>query len=168
MPYQWTPGTDTETPRWHLLLWPHRSLPRKGFVTFIAVTAGMSALPLLAVLGSPALWGLLPFLGGTLWLTWYFIQRSYADGALTEELSIWPDRITLTRRNPRGPDQNWQANPHWVRVALHPTGGRVENYITLTGGGREVELGAFLAPEERLELYRSLSDKLRQLDVNAP
>ena len=50
----------------------------------------------------------------------------------------------------------WQANPHWVRVTLHKTGGPVPNYLTLRGNGREVEIGAFLAEEERLTLQHEL------------
>ena len=35
------------------------------------------------------------------------------------------------------------------------------NYVTLTGGGREVEIGAFLTEEERIALYDDLKEKLR-------
>lgn len=169
MPYQWTTMPDDKAaPRWRLSLWPHRSLPPQGFVWFIGLTAAMLALPLLSVLGTPVLWGLLPFLGGALALVWTCLRRSYADGALSENLSIWSDRIELIRHNPRGPEQRWKANPHWVRVELHKTGGPVENYVTLTGGEREVELGRFLSADERVELYRGLADRLRRLDVSAP
>lgn len=168
MPYQWTSKPDdTQAPRWRLSAWPHRSLPPRGFVWFIGLTAAMLSLPLLSVLGTPVLWVLLPFLVGALALVWVFLQRSYADGSLSEDLSIWTDRMELVRHNPRGPEQFWQANPHWVRVELHEKGGPVENYVTLSGAGREVELGRFLSADERVALYRDLSDRLRQLDINA-
>jgi uncharacterized membrane protein len=38
----------------------------------------------------------------------------------------------------------------------------VPNYLTLTGNGREVEIGAFLSEEERPVLYAELSDFLAQ------
>ena len=168
MPYRWTQQPTTPgTPNWHLCLWPHRSLAPKGFVVFIGITAALFALPLIAVLGSPVLWGLLPFLVGTVWLTWYFLQRSYTDGTLREDLALWPDRIQLTRTDPRKPQQCWQANPYWVRADIHERGGPVDNYVTLSGSGRTVELGAFLSPKERISLYRDLSDRLRRLDINA-
>ena len=69
--------------------------------------------------------------------------------------------MALRRQNPRGADQTWEANPHWVRVAIAEKGGPVPNYLTLSGAGRTVELGAFLAPEERAELYEELADMLR-------
>ena len=49
----------------------------------------------------------------------------------------------------------WQANPHWVRVKIQPEG-RPQNYLTLKGGGREIELGAFLSPEERADLAEQI------------
>ena len=38
----------------------------------------------------------------------------------------------------------------------HPMVGKVEDYLTLQGGPREVEIGAFLTPPER----RALEDRL--------
>jgi uncharacterized membrane protein len=34
--------------------------------------------------------------------------------------------------------------------------GPVENYLTLRGAGREVEIGRFLTPEERVSLHEEL------------
>lgn len=162
MPYRWTEGNRDDTTL-RVTLWPHRSLPTRGFVAVIAGAAAVLALPLLPALGTPVLWGLLPFLLGTLALLWLAIRRNDADASLREELSLAPDRIELVRHNPRGPEQRWQANPYWVRLRLRPEGGPVPNYITLKGDGREVELGAFLSPEERAELHRRLAEALARL-----
>ena len=174
MPYAWT-MTDAEAPGepgasrvarpgWELRLWPHRSLPAGGFVAFIAATAAMLALPLLAVLGSPVLWGLLPFLILALGGVWLGITRSNRDGRLCEVLRLLPDRIALSRHDPgRAEPRRWEANPHWVRATIHATGGPVPDYLTLSGGGREVELGAFLAPEERVRLHEEICARLAAL-----
>ncbi|WP_425092541.1 DUF2244 domain-containing protein [Tropicimonas sp. S265A] len=146
-----------------LRLWPHRSLTAKGFVWFIGITAAALSLPLIAVLGSVVLWGLLPFMLIALGGVWYGIQRNQRDLALNEVLELSPDRISLTRFNPRTSDQHWEANPYWVEVQLHPSRGPVENYLTLRGSDREVELGAFLSPDERMALYADLQDRLSAL-----
>lgn len=140
--------------------WPFRSLPRRGMVWFLASTAAMITLPLIVVVGSPILWGLLPFFAIAIAGIWLALNRSYRDGEILEELRLWPDKITLARHNPKGPAQTWEANPHWVSVHMHPKDGPVENYLTLKGGGREVELGAFLSPEERAELHDAVQDRL--------
>ena len=38
--------------------WPYRSLTNRGFVTFIAITATMLLVPLLALLGTELLWAI--------------------------------------------------------------------------------------------------------------
>lgn len=160
MPYQWSPLDKDER---SLRLWPHRSLPPRGFAWFIGLTALLIGLPLLALLGSPVLWGMLPFVLGAVAAIWFALQRSYRDGAILEELRLWPDRITLTRHDPRRAARQWEANPHWVQVSLRATGGPVAEYLTLKGAGREVEIGAFLSVEERRTLYGDLSEVLRAL-----
>ncbi len=152
--------TTGAPPLAELHLWPYRSLPRRGFVIFIGITCTLVLVPLLAVLGSPMLWGLLPFVLGAIALTWYLLERSYRDGSVLEELRLWPDRIELTRHEPRGPARHWTANPYWVSVEIHPKGGPVENYLTLRGGCREVEIGAFLTPSERAALHDELQQAL--------
>ena len=57
--------------------------------------------------------------------------------------------------------KDWEANPYWVRAKLHTKGGPVPNYLTLTGGAREVELGRFLTPLERVELKGLIEKELR-------
>jgi uncharacterized membrane protein len=168
MPYEWQamPAPAPAAPRSpvaQLHLWPYRSLPRRGFVAFVGATAGLIALPMLTILGSPVVWGLMPFAALTLAGVWWGLTRSYRDAEIVEDLTLWPDRITLTRHGPRGRRQEWEANPHWVRVTLHERGGPVPNYLTLQGGPREVELGAFLSEDERLALRQELTAALTRL-----
>jgi uncharacterized membrane protein len=168
MPFRWTEKTPDHPDAQSLTLWPHRSLPRKGFATFIGVTFLLLLIPLLSFLGTPVLWGLLPFVMGVLALTWFLLMRSYADGQLTEVLTLWPDRVELVRTNPRGPEQRWEANPYWVRVEMHGKRGPVENYLTLSGSDRTVEIGAFLSPEERVALYGELQSAFARARREAP
>lgn len=161
MPYEWLPPTPDSQARLHL--WPYRSLPRRGFVLFIGATCALIAVPMLAVLGSPVLWGILPFFVVAVWGMWFALSRSYRDAEIVEDLTLDRDSLALTRHGPRGARQDWQANPYWVTVHLHPTGGPVPNYLTLKGNGREVELGAFLSEEERMVLRDELQTRLAAL-----
>ncbi|WP_442793954.1 DUF2244 domain-containing protein [Paracoccus sp. SMMA_5_TC] len=145
---------------YRLELWPHRSLPPQGFVWVIGLTAGFLALPLVAVIGRTALWGLLPFAGLAVWALWAAIRRSYR--CPREVMDLSRDRLALRRSDPGKPDRSWQTNPYWVRVSLRQ-GGPVEDYLVLTDGRREVELGAFLAPEERVALSDELNQRLEAL-----
>ncbi|MCK0141951.1 DUF2244 domain-containing protein [Aliiroseovarius sp. F20344] len=167
MPYEWVQADKSDAqrnrPKAELHLWPYRSLPRRGFVWIMGMGFGMMALPLLAFLGTVALWGLLPFGLAALGALWFFIEKSYKDGEILEELRIWSDHMTLTRHGPRGEVQKWEGNPYWVTVQLHKSGGPVPDYVTLKGSGREVELGAFLSEDERPALHAELSERLMQI-----
>lgn len=160
MPYQWRPPADDGR---HLHLWPYRSLPRRGQAAFLGATIALAAVPLSAAIGSPALWFLLPFFLIALAAVWFALNRSFRDAEIVEDLTLAPDRITLTRHGPRGQRHAWEANPHWVRPVLHATGGPVPNYLTLQGGPREVELGAFLSEDERIALRDELRAALAAL-----
>jgi uncharacterized membrane protein len=166
MPYQWThprpQPSEGQPPVRVLRLWPHRSLPLRGFAGFFGATAALAAVPLLTVIGSPVLWGLLPFFVVTLGALWVTIRHSYRTGEVMEELRLWPDRVELTRRERRG-TRSWAANPHWVRTSMHESGGPVPHYLTLTGAGRTVEIGAFLSEEERIGLRPELEEAFARL-----
>lgn len=170
MPLEWKMTTQQAPeksgaclPVEELYLWPHRSLTAKGFVVFMTITALALSLPLVAVLGTGVLWGLLPFMLLSLGGVWYGIRRNQRDLSLHEVLVLAEDRIALTRHNPRRAAQHWEANPYWVELRLHTKEGPVENYLTLRGSDREVELGAFLSPEERLDLHAELQDRLNRM-----
>lgn len=151
-----------ERPVLSMTLWPHRSLSTRGFSGFVALTGAGLAVPLLPLMGSKVAWGLLPFLVAVLLAIYIAIQRSFSDGRLTEELRLWPDLITVERREPTGRVRRWEANPCWVSVGLSKTA-RLENYLTLKGNGREIELGAFLSPEERVRLHDEIVSALSAL-----
>ncbi len=149
-------------PAAELRLSPHRSLGERGFAGFIGATFVLLLVPLIAVIGTVVLWVLLPFLMTALAMVWIALRTSFArQAALWETLSLSANRVVLERHDANGDVRCWEANPHWVKVTLHPDGGPVENYVTLKGGGREVEIGAFLSPGERLALYEEIEHLLR-------
>ena len=159
MPYEWLPPYDG-TDRLHL--WPHRSLTQRGFVWFVGGTAVLIGAPLVGVLGTPVVWALLPFLLGAIWAIWFALRKNGRDRDIVEDLTLSSARVTLSRHGPKGRRQDWEANPHWLRITLHETGGPVPNYLTLKAKGREVELGAFLSEDERIALYRDINARLAE------
>ncbi|MTH76380.1 DUF2244 domain-containing protein [Paracoccus aestuariivivens] len=164
MPYAWqdTAPEQSGAVSFRLEIWPHQSLPPKGFVWVIGLAATGLALPLLAVVGTLALWGLLPFAALAVWALWHAIRRSYRNGATREVMDLDRSHLTLTRTDPGRAPRIWQTNPYWVRVALRQHG-PVADYLVLTDGKREIELGAFLSPEERQNLHHDLDERLMRL-----
>ncbi|OWU85260.1 integral membrane protein [Oceanicola sp. 22II-s10i] len=156
MPYEWSDS------RRHLTLWPHRSLPMGGFAVVIGLFFTLLTVPLFAMIGTVLLWGLLPFGLAALAALWFGLRLSYRSGEIVETLEIGPEETALRRRNPDGSRQEWLCNTYWARAELHRTGGKVPWYVTLTGNGRTVEIGAFLSEEERRALYGELASELAE------
>lgn len=159
MPYSWT-ESDQPTRKRELHLWPHQSLPPRGFALFIGTTFGLLLLPLIPLLGSVVLWGLLPFLMAALAAIWFALERSRRNAQIVEVLTLSDDRAHLMRRNPRGDVLEWDCNRYWAKPALHERHGPVPYYVTLSGNGREVEIGAFLSEDERVALFDELTRAL--------
>jgi len=149
------PFARNDPPMFQLTLWPNRSLTRNGGSWLMGLAAAGLSLPLAGLAGTAAAWGMLPFPILALALLFWALRRNQLDGRLSEELRLWPDLITVVRREPSGSVRRWHANPFWVRPRLRDDAG-IEKYLTLEGGGREIELGAFLSPWERERLYREL------------
>ena len=156
MPYRWSPDSDPV-----LTLWPHRSLPPRGFAVLVLGLYTLAILPLLELLGTALFWGVLPFNLTAVAGVWWAFRRNYRDGEVLENLSLNNHILHLSHRDKTGKSQTWQCNVHWAVIEMHQIKGPVPNYITLTGNGRQVEIGRFLSEDERLQLYDELSQFLR-------
>lgn len=163
MPYRWSapPRKAQDETTLTLTLWPHRSLPRRGFAAFVLATFTLICIPLLPLLGTALLWGMLPFLLLAVGGVWWALESTYRSARLREVLTLGPEEVHLTRLDPGGQARDWTCNRYWTRVVLHATGGPVAYYVTLKGNGREVEIGAFLSEEERLALHDDLTRALQ-------
>lgn len=158
MPYRWKDAQYATQPV--LTLWPHRSLPRRGFAAMILFAFIMGTIPLYGLLGTVFLWGILPFILLMVAGLWWGLERSYKDGEVLEELYLADNTLRLTHSPARGEALTWECNIYWVRAEMHARGGPVPFYVTLTGNGRTVEIGSFLSEDERQTLYADLSDFL--------
>lgn len=160
MPYQWTsqPHATPQT----LRLWPHNSLPARGMAAFVLTTFIMISIPVLALLGSPILWAVLPFTLAAVWGVFWALQHNFKARQINEELVLDESMAHLTRTNPKGDVQEWDCDRYWTQVIKYEDEGPVPHYITLRGKGREVEIGAFLSEEERITLFDDLQRALRR------
>lgn len=119
-------------------------------------------IPLIAVLGSILLWGLLPFLLITVLGLWLAFEMNYRARSVFEVLTLNKTQAHLVHHDPRSGDQEWSCNRYWARPEMHTRGGPVPHYVTLIGNGREVEIGSFLSEEERITLFDDLTRKLAE------
>mgnify|MGYP001044761974 CR=1 FL=1 len=160
------PVIREDPPLWEITLWPHRSLGRTGFRNTMILVAFGLLLPTLPLFFTTAGWTMVPFIGGAFLMMWLAFKLNYRHGRITEHLSLWSDIIAVERHELDGEIKRWKANPYWLRIKLIKEGGPVDNYLTLIGNDREIELGAFLSPEERLALKDEIESRINRLNIN--
>jgi len=154
MPYEWT--SPPQAPRQQMRLWPHQSLPPRGFAAFILATFTLILIPTLPLLGTVLLWGLLPFTLLAVGGMYLALQKNHRARQIEEVLTLDDDTAHLTHTSPKGEVKEWDCNRYWAQVLKYEKGGPVPHYVTLRGHGREVEIGAFLSEDERKALLEDL------------
>lgn len=160
MPYEWT--TPPNTPHQEMRLWPHQSLPARGFAAFVLATFTMILIPTFTLLGTKLLWGMLPFVLMAVAGIYVALQSNYKSRQITEVLTLDTDTARLTHTTPKGEVKEWACNRYWTKVTKYENDGPVPQYVTLRGEGREVEIGAFLSEEERVALFEDLERSLKR------
>lgn len=160
MPYEWKNAPGTATQEMHL--WPHQSLPAKGFAAFVLATFTMILIPTFTLLGTVLLWGMLPFVLMAVAGIYFALQHNYKSRQIAEVLTLSGDTARLTHTTPKGEVKEWQCNRYWTQVLKYERDGPVPHYVTLRGEGREVEIGSFLSEDERVELYDDLQRSLQR------
>jgi uncharacterized membrane protein len=137
-------------PRVTMWLKPNRTLSRRGLrrlimilVALVLITAGLGAwqgnvfAPLFALVESAAVAMAL----SVAWRAGDRSERITLDEASLEVHSL-PGR------------RHMRFQSYWVRVVLEPGDGRQR--LLLSSHGRKLEIGAFLADQERIELSKKL------------
>jgi uncharacterized membrane protein len=159
MPYRWT--TPSGAARQQMRLWPHQSLPARGFVGFVLVTFTLILIPTLPVLGTSLLWALLPFMLTAVAGLYFALNHNHRSRLIEETLTLDPETAHLRHVTAKGEVKDWHCNRYWATLTKYDTDGPVPHYVTLRGQGREVEIGAFLSQEERIALYEDLLRHLK-------
>jgi uncharacterized membrane protein len=153
-------SNEVERPLYEALLYPHRSLSRRGFLiltigTFVVVGAYGG---LFLVLGA---WPIFGFLGAEWLLFWWLLRTHLTGDRRAERIRLYPDRLLLQQIDAKGRVAECTFEPYWLQVVLHERG--FENpALLLRSHGRAVEFGTFLGPGERRQFAEELQSVLQR------
>ena len=141
-------------------LFPNRSLDAHGTKVVFGIIACGFLLPIIPFIGSPIGSTLTVFSGLTFYLFLTFLQKNFQQGNTFEEIVISKNKIIVIHKEKNKEHMTWEGNPYWTRVNVDINNPKLKNYLTLAGKGRHIELGAFLSPDERIELRDKIQNAL--------
>ena len=139
------------------VLYPYRSLSRRGFVTLMAALGGASLAAGVTCITVGA-WPIFGFFGLDVALVYVAFRASYRSARQHEHLRLTERSLTVERVSARGARRRWRFEPYWIRVIFEE---RDEtNSLTLASHGRTLAVGQFLAPGARRDLAAQLQGAL--------
>ena len=147
-----------EAEPFHAVLFPHRSLTRRGYLVLMAVVAGAMGFAALRTWAIGA-WPVSLFAVADILLVWGAFKLSYRSGRQFEEITVTPSEVLIRKVSPAGRVREHRFQTAWARLAVVR---RDEDVVNLEIGshGRAVVIGAFLNPEDRASFASALSDAI--------
>lgn len=142
------------------VLSPSRSMPRHTarlvLMVVFSISFGVGLLFL-----SQGMWPIAGYFGLDALLLWWAFRASYRSGQLVEHLHLTDSALTIARIHPNGSAVHWTMQPAWLQVDIDDPP-RHESQLRLTSHGREIIVGQFLTPDERLEVATALRAALHK------
>jgi uncharacterized membrane protein len=140
---------------------PPAGLSRRGLRWLCGIAAAVAAVPAIgfALLGA---WPILGFMGVevVLVLGLLLLHHRWNAGKL-ETVLLAEGRLTVAWHDGRGREGRAELEPYWARLSLEEPADRAPRLVA-RARGREVEIGRFLAPEEKRALAAALEEALRR------
>jgi uncharacterized membrane protein len=141
------------------VLYPHRSLPPRGFLVLMLMLGGASFAAGMSFVLIGA-WPIVGYFGLDVLLVYLAFRASYRSARMHEWVRLTEDSLTVERVDVRGERRRWQFQPYWLRIVLEEHD--QTNRLILSSHGRHLVVGGFLAPAERKTLAGALKDALHR------
>lgn len=155
------PDKGEKTYLFDAILQPNTSLPPKGFLLLMTAIASVSFVAgmVFMLLGA---WPVMGFFGLDVALIYLAFKTNYRWARMYETVRLSEDSLLVERISPSGKVQRWRFQPYWLRVNLDSPGAH-DCQLILSSHGKRLRIGAFLSPDERVELADALSGALSRL-----
>ena len=140
------------------VLFPHRSLPPRGF-NLLMLGLGLVSVAVGIGFVSIGAWPICGFFGLDVALVYLAFRINYRSARQRETLRLCADSFQVERLSVRGERRLWRFQPFWMRVILEEHD-HASNRLLVTSHGKSLVIADFLAPPLRRELAASLRDAL--------
>ena len=148
-----TPGV------FHAVLFPHRSLSRKGFFALMALVIavmGFAAMRSLAI----GAWPVALFAIADVALVYIAFKLSYRSGRAFEEVTVSATEVLVRKVSPGGRVSEHRFHPGWARLTITQLEDEGVTRLDLASHGQRIVVGAFLNPDDRASFAEAFSDAL--------
>ncbi|CAN0204076.1 unnamed protein product [Discosporangium mesarthrocarpum] len=155
------PQKGEQTYLFDAILQPNTSLQPKGFMLLMVAIASVSFVAGMIFMLAGA-WPVMGFFGLDVALIYLAFRTNYRWARMYETVRLTSDSLVVERVSPSGKVQRWRFQPYWLRVNIDQPGSH-DSQLVLSSHGKRLRIGAFLAPDERVELAGALKDALAKL-----
>lgn len=135
-------------PAFHAVLFPHRSLGRRGFFVVMAIVGGVMGVAALRALVLGA-WPVAFFAIADVVLVYGAFKLSYRSARQFEEVSISDDEVLVRKVTAAGRVTEHRFNAIWARLSVTRHDEEGVTRLDIVSHGTSVVIGAFLNPEDR-------------------
>ena len=152
---------QNQAPLFDADLRPHRSLSPRGFLILMACVCAVSFIAGTSfyLVGH---WPVPIFFGIDVLVIYLAFRMNYKAARAYENVELRETALTVRKVDARGRARVWTFDPYWVQVNMdaEPCW---DSQLTVSSHGRQLELGRFLTPPERLDFARALRHALSNL-----
>lgn len=129
-------------------LFPHRSFTpaaARRLVVAVALASALFSLPFFLI----GAWPIVGFLGLDALLLGLAFRISFRAARAYEDYRLTYLELEFARVSARGARREWRFNPAWVTLERGQAAPRAAERLALRSRGRQVEIAAFLGPDEK-------------------
>lgn len=152
---------DLEPTIFSVVITPHRSLPRAGFLVLMIIFGIISFISGMVFLIAGA-WPVFGFFGLDVLLLYWAFRLNYRHADAYEELHLTPTELRVRKVSHRGRVREWALNPLWTRLekVAHEEFG-IER-LFLVSRGKQLIIANFLGPDEKESFAQALGNALHE------
>lgn len=152
---------DLEPTIFSVVITPHRSLPRVGFLVLMIIFGIISFISGMVFLIAGA-WPVFGFFGLDVLLLYWAFRLNYRHADAYEELHLTPTELRVRKVSHRGRVREWALNPLWTRLekVAHEEFG-IER-LFLVSRGKQLIIANFLGPDEKESFAQALGNALHE------
>ncbi|SFZ85025.1 Uncharacterized membrane protein [Devosia enhydra] len=153
--------TTQARPLFAAKLTPHNSLTGNGQRIVIAVMVVMASVPGM-VFFSMGAWPIVGFMGLDILAVWWALSAARRNGRAFEEVTLWRHQLDILKVDGKGQRRSFSFNPLAVRLVIDRDINERTRALHLRGADQTLEIGAFLAENEKSSFAKAFGTALRQ------